>query len=127
MTGQPVQTIHIGYEVSKDTLRDSDLLRAFSDCLALVKPDHWSVAEARRILRRYGDFGYSSSLYSKSIHQGKTRKVARDMAEEIDILLWETLWEQLNLIAPEKSVFSAHPGNNSLFGFWDQDMFGFEN
>lgn len=110
-----------GTVISQATLRDSDLLRAFSDALAAVDGKNWLVKEARKILHQFGDFGYSSQIYTRQVRQGKSRKQARDISEQIDNLLWEHLFVALDAFSPEGCYFGAHPGDGSLFGYWKRE------
>jgi hypothetical protein len=44
--------------------------------------------------------------------------------DEMSYILWEKLFNWLQDIAPEGSVFGAHPGDDSNdFGFWDSSLF----
>lgn len=50
---------------------------------------------------------------------------AEEDSEDRAFLLNETIWDEMNDIAPEGTYFGAHPGDGSDYGFWsaeDEDL-----
>lgn len=93
MKGQIMKTAKLG-TVSRGTMRARDLIPAFADALralrgALPKTPHNNI----RALR--GNFD----------------------SEEADDVVTE-LFEELESLAPDYTMFGAHPGDGSDYGFW---------
>jgi hypothetical protein len=85
--------------ISHGTLREVDLLRAFSNCLASYKGESDLVVEAIQL----------ASL----IEDGERSTTSHDVEEVLEILE-----DELNELAPPLHYFGAHEGDGSDFGFW---------
>ncbi len=89
--------------VSCDSLRDSDLMRAF---VRLLKSENSNLDIARDtedFLDNIGDFGFIGNL--------------DDELNGVDLML--SLFGAMDDVCPEGCVFSASEDDASCFGFWD--------
>ena len=87
------------------TMRTQDLIPAFLDTLAEVRPEAYEgymVAAFPPIPGYVQDEGDDSEWW---------------FSEDAHWLL-ESLFDQLNEAAPEGYYFGAHPGDGSDYGFW---------
>ncbi len=92
----------VGVSLSHATLRDEDLLDAFERFVISVQDtiDY-------NIVGKLGDKISEARSYLKS----------EDYAT-VSIIINEEIWSIIDSIAPEGTVFSAHDGDSSDFGFW---------
>jgi len=99
--------------VSEGTLRDSDLLSAMLGVLIDYRPKKFAelIREAQEIEKKYPDFGYLSYLHDVA---------PLEEIDEIEFLIMEKLPNAMDTLAPEKCYYGAHPGDGSLFGFWEE-------
>ena len=90
------------------TLRACDLIPAFLDVI--------------RDTAEYAQLIANNALPSVVTDPCASDSDERWESEEVSYFLNETLWNILDIYAPEGYVFGAHPGDGSDFGYWeDQD------
>lgn len=109
--------------VSSGTLRDSDLLESMLDTLEYYRPRKYKqlIAEGREVLDKFGDFGYLSYLLIDTPNDDTTEAELNEREQEIDSISWllyESLWDAMDDIAPKDCSFCSHFGDGALLGFW---------
>lgn len=95
---------YIGISISQATLRTEDLIEAFLSFLERHEPE-----AAERIVREY-------ELENVTTDEDIDEYVEAN-PDDAGFLI-EDLFDAIDEIAPEGTVFSAHVGNGSDFGFW---------
>ena len=107
--------------ISEGTLRTQDLLPRFINVLAQAEPEHEAVLDyeaawgAARVLSDWMGRDYS----------GNAEEVLEAIgfwdSEQASYLLNETVFDALNMVAPEGTYFSSSEGDGASFGFWYLD------
>ncbi len=100
--------------ISHGTLRPEDLIPAFLEAVPM------------RLAVMNGEQMYSAEQkYEALVEEYKEHSSQPDWftSEECSHFLNEDLFDLMNDIAPDKHVFSAHPGDGRDFGFWPSYMF----
>lgn len=94
------------HSISEATLIDTDIADAMNN---FIKDEYIKVYFDEAQLRKW------SNLYQEfnSI----------ESAEEKSFLLNDDMFSFFNDIAPKGTIFGAHPGNGSDFGFWEYEDF----
>lgn len=107
--------------ISSGTLRDCDLLSAFTSEL------EWQIRRNGEFYSQPENFGERNRLNAIVgeaqdcfDEDGKAIDCAKQ--EIADELINETLFNALNEFAPPYAYFGAHPGDGADFGFWLGDV-----
>lgn len=106
----------LGTIISNGTLRDSDLLEAYVECLEQYRPKKYAelVARGRKYIEQYPDFGYVGYLHDGSMAMD-------EIIEELSYFIHEQLINALYTIAPANGYFGASYGDGSCIGFFQAD------
>jgi len=92
--------IEVGDIISQATLRTDDLVTSFMDFIEATCDDESIKAVA------------SEYVECKLLEDDND-------SDELAWFLNEFLFDCMNEIAPEGTYFGSHPGDGSLFGFWE--------
>jgi uncharacterized protein YutD len=101
------------------TLRNSDLLEAFSDCLRELDKEEKFKEILERVDYITGQYSEDEINYPMNI---KDQNIAINLSDDIAYLINEDLFNALNDFAAPYMYFGAHPGDGSDFGFWHREL-----
>lgn len=104
--------------VSTGTAVESELLKAMAEALDEAHPGDNDAAYAMSILENYGNFGHKTDLFCKLREQGWENNETYAIIWEIHKLLYITLPDKLDEVAPVDYAFGFHPDIPLCLGFW---------
>lgn len=103
--------------ISEGTLRTQDLLPRFISVLQQAEPEHEAVLDykaawdAARVLSDWTDLGNENA-------EDVLEAIGYWDSTQVGYLLNETVFDALNMVAPEGTYFGASEGDGASFGFW---------
>lgn len=104
---------YTGYTISSGTLRTIDLVE--SSVLFLKDARHLFTD---KIKQRIDNIVIESEQLVIESIPNYIDNYNEESEEQASYLFNEDIFDLLNEIAPENTIFSAHEGDGSLFGFW---------
>ena len=99
--------------VSQATLLEGDLIERFSSFLDMLEREYLCETQ-------YDAFDkLAITLAGQAYDFDEMSEILCEMYGYETFWLLETLFEELNELAPEGYYFGAHPGDGADFGFWE--------